>query len=76
MDTALKTGLVPLNTPSKKVVHMAAEATAGFIGNITTYKKVKPKPVPDENSRNVEEIVKSSREKRRNIEQIKASIIK
>ena len=37
---------------------------------------MKPNSVPDENSRNFEKIVKSSREKRKNIKQIKASILK
>ena len=37
---------------------------------------MKPNSVPDENSRNSEKIVKSSREKRKNIKRIKTSILK
>ena len=37
---------------------------------------MKPNSVPDESSRNFEKIVKSSREKRKNIKQIKISILK
>ena len=42
---------------SKKVVHKAAEATGKLIRNKIANKVVKPKPVPNENSRNVEEII-------------------
>ena len=41
-------------TASKKVVNKAAEATGEFTGNKITDKIVKPKPVLDVNSRNVE----------------------
>ena len=57
LDTADKTGLEALKTASKKVVHKASEATGEFIGDNIADKTVKPKPVPGENSRNVEEIV-------------------
>ena len=40
----------------QKVVHKTAEATGEFIGNKIADKIVKPKPVPDDNSRYVEEI--------------------
>ena len=54
-----------LKTPSKKVVPKAGEATGEFIGNkiadtVTKLKEnkiVKLKPIIDENSRNVEEII-------------------
>ena len=46
--------------PKKKLVHKRAEATRELIGKKITEKIVKPKPVPDVNSRNVEEIVFSS----------------
>ena len=41
----------------QKVVHKAAEATGGFKVNKIANKIKKPKPVPDENWRNIEEIV-------------------
>ena len=57
LDTATKTGLGAEKTASKKVVHKTAEATGKLIGKKIAEKIVKPKHVPDENSRNVEEIV-------------------
>ena len=57
MDTAAKTGIDAPKTATKKVAHIAAEATCEFIGNKIADKIVKPKPVPDENSRNAKEIV-------------------
>ena len=70
----LDIGLSALKTGFKKVVHEAAEGTGEFIGNkiVDTVAKskdnniLKTKPVIDENSR----------KKRRNIKQIKRSIIK
>ena len=41
----------------KKVVHKTVEATIGLIGNKIAEKIVKPKAVPETNSRNVKEIV-------------------
>ena len=41
----------------KKVDHEAAEATGEFIGNKIADKTLKPKPVLDENSRNVKEMI-------------------
>ena len=55
-----------------KVAHKAAEATAEFIGNKITDKMLKPKPLPNANSRNVEEVVVPP-EKR---DEIRKSIIK
>ena len=46
-----------LETVFEKVVHEKAEATGDFIGDKIADKIVKPKPVSDANSRNVEEIV-------------------
>ena len=57
LDTATKTGLDALKATSKKVVHKAAEGTGVSIGNKIAGKIVKPKPLPAENSRNVEEII-------------------
>ena len=57
LDTATKTGLDALRIASKKVVHKASEASGEFIGNKIADKIVKPKPVPNANLRNVEEIV-------------------
>ena len=54
MDTSTKTGLDVLKTVSKKVVDKAAEATGKSIGNEIADKIVKPKPLPAENSRNIE----------------------
>ena len=49
LATATKTGLDAAKTAFKKVFHKAAEATGELVGNKIA--------VPDENSRNVEEIV-------------------
>ena len=57
LDTGDKTGLDALKTTFQNVAHEATEATGKFIGNKIVDKIVKSKPVPDENSRNVEEIV-------------------
>ena len=57
LDTATKTGLEALKTATKNVAHKVAEAAEEFIGNKIANKIVKPKPVPDETSRNVEEII-------------------
>ena len=57
MNPATKTTLDSLKPAVKKVAHKAAEPTEEFIGNKIADKFVKPKPVPDENSRNVEEII-------------------
>ena len=51
------TGLDALKSASKKVVHKPAEATGEFLENKIAEKIVKQKPVIDENSRNVEEII-------------------
>ena len=67
LDTATKTGLDALKTASKKVVHKAAEATGEFIRNKIANKIVKPEPVADENLRDVEETIYSTRQERRNI---------
>ena len=57
MDTATRAVLDALKTGSKKVDHKAAEAKGEYIGNKISDKIVKGKPVIDENSRNIEEIV-------------------
>ena len=61
-----------LKTLTKKVARKAAQATGELIGSKTANKIVKPKPVPDENSKNVEEIIIPLE----NIKWIKKSIIK
>ena len=43
-----------------KVIHKTAEAAAELIGKKVSEKIVKPKPLPDEKLRNVEEIVMPS----------------
>ena len=57
MVTATERELNALITASRKVVHKTAEATGEFIGSKVSDKIVKPKHVPDENSRNAEEII-------------------
>ena len=57
LDTTTKTGLDAVKTASKKVVHKIAEETEKFVGNKITEKVVKPKSVPEGNSRIVAEIV-------------------
>ena len=57
LHTATKTGLDALKTATKKVAHKAAKATGEFIGNKIANKIVKPKTIPDENSRNVKELI-------------------
>ena len=60
LDIPTKTGLDPLKTVTKNVTHKAAEATGEPIGTKIANKIGKPKPAPDENSRNVEEIIMPS----------------
>ena len=67
LNTATKTGLDDLKTASKTVFHKAAQATGEFIGNKIANKTVKPKPVADENLRDVEETIYSTRQEKRNI---------
>ena len=57
MDIATKTELDALKTASKKVAHKAVAAMVEFIGNKIADKIVQPKPAPDVNSRNVEEVI-------------------
>ena len=57
LNTATKTGLDALKTISKTVINKAAEATGEFRGKKAADKIVKPEPVPDKNSKNVEEII-------------------
>ena len=63
LDTATKTGIGVLKTSSKNVTHKAAEATGEFIGKKIAAKTAKPKPVPDVNSRNNEEMIIPSEKK-------------
>ena len=74
MHAVTKTRLDTLKTASKKVVHKTPEATGELIGNKIAGEIVKAKSVPDENSRNVEDIVISP--EKRNAKRIKRSIIK
>ena len=46
-----------LKTTSKKVVHKTAKARGELIGNKVTNKIIKKKPLIDENSRNIVEII-------------------
>ena len=70
LDTAVKAGLDALKAASKKLVHKAAEVTAELIRDKITSKFVKTKPVVDENSKNIEEIVIPPEKKTRNISRI------
>ena len=53
MDDATRTGLDATELAPQKVVHKAAEATGEFIENKIAEKIVKPKPMPEVNSKNV-----------------------
>ena len=57
METATKAGIDAAKTSFKKVVHKTTEEKGELIGNKIAEKIGKPKSVPDENSRNVEEVV-------------------
>ena len=61
-----KIRLDTLKPATKKVAHKSAEATGEIIGNKIAKISVTPKPLPGENSRNVEEIIISP-EKREEI---------
>ena len=67
LDTATKTKLDAAKTASKEVLHETAEASSNLINKINE-KMLKPKPGPDENSRNGEEIVIPPQKKKINIE--------
>ena len=57
MDTPAKTKLDALKTVLEKVGYKADEARSEFVGNKIADKIVKPKPVPNNNLRNIEEII-------------------
>ena len=57
LGTATKAGLDSLGTATKKEIYKATETTAEFIGNKIADKTVKPKPVPNENLRGVNEVI-------------------
>ena len=57
LDTTAETGLDPLKTVPKKVVHKAAEATGNFTGNKIADKIDKPKLVSGKKSIDAEEII-------------------
>ena len=75
MDTAAKAGLDASKTTSKILVHKTGESIEELIWNKISEKFLKTKSVPNENSRNVEEIVTPA-EKRQDTKRIKASVIK
>ena len=60
----LDAGIDALKTACKKVVYKAAEATDELRGNKIAEKIVKPKHVNDENPRNVEEIIVTSKKEK------------
>ena len=76
IETATKTGLDAAKSTSKKVVHKIADATGELIGKEIAEKVMKPKHVPEFNSRTVKETVISSEKRQRNFKHIKTSIIK
>ena len=49
----------------QKIVHKAPETEGEFIGNKITDQVLKPKPMPHENARNVEDFSSYSTEKKR-----------
>ena len=57
LHTARKTELHAVKSDFKKVIYKTTEATGELIGNKISEKIGKPKPVPSENSRNIEEFV-------------------
>ena len=57
LDVATKSERDALKTATKKVAQKVAEARVEFIGNKITDKVLKQKPVLDENSINIEEII-------------------
>ena len=58
LDTATKARIEDASkTAFKKVVHKTVKATEELIRNEITENILKPKPIPDVNSRNVEETV-------------------
>ena len=57
MDAPAKTKLDALKAVLEKVVYKADEARSEFVGNKIADKIVKPKPVPNNNLRNIEEII-------------------
>ena len=76
LDTAAKTGLKALKAASENVFHKVAEATGKFKGSKIADKVMKPKPVIDKNSRDVEELVYFNKKRWRIIKWIKTIIIK
>ena len=59
----------------RKVAHKAAEAIGEFLGNEIADKIVKSKAPPNENLKDIEEVIIAPEKKRRNSERIKTSII-
>ena len=57
LDAASKIELDALKIVTKKVAHKAADTRGEFVGNKIANKIVKQTPVPDKNSKNVEEII-------------------
>ena len=57
LDTATKIGLNVAKTASKMFVIKTAEVTGELIGNEIAEEIVQPKPAPETNSRNIEEII-------------------
>ena len=53
-DVSIKIGLDATKAASKNLIHKTSEASGELIGNKMDEKILKPKPVPNMNSRNVE----------------------
>ena len=66
MDAAKKTGLYSLKNCYQKIAHKAPETEGEFIGNKITDQVLKPKHMPYENARNVEDISSYSTWKKEN----------
>ena len=77
MGADTKKGLnADTKTATKKPTQKAAEAASEFIGNKIADKIGNPKPAPQANSTNIQEISILPDKKRKNAEWVKTSIIK
>ena len=65
-----------METACKIVIHETAEASGELMGNKITEKILNPKPVPEMNSRNVEEIVIPPEKRQEILNELKKKIKK
>ena len=71
LHTAAKTGLDPLKTASKKLVHKTAETTGKSLRNKIDDKIANQKPLTEANSRDIEEIVTPSEKKEETLNELR-----